>query len=164
MTDPVVHLADLLRWILRAEMVEVYAVANRIPQKRFAAVETGGLVSLRFAGGVSATIEYSWSKPRSYPTWGGLSIQAVGTGGAFGVDAFRQRLAVNGTRETGIAWRALDPDADEGMLAEFRSVVRYDRELVVTELDGLRAVEIVDAAYRSIAAGAPVSLGAARLA
>ncbi len=159
-TDHVVHLADLFRWILRSEVVEVYAVANRILQGRFAGVETGGLVSMRFASGVSATIDCSWSKPRSYPTWGGLSVQAVGTGGAFGIDAFRQRLAVYGTRETGISWRAWGPDADRGMLTEFLSAVRNDREPAVTGVDGLRAVEIVDAAYRSIAAGVPVSLRA----
>ena len=137
----------------------MYAVANRILQERFAGVETGGLVSMRFASGVSATIDCSWSKPRSYPTWGGLSVQAVGTGGAFGIDAFRQRLAVYGTRETGISWPTWGPDADREMLAEFVSMVRDDREPAVTGVDGLRAVEIVDAAYRSIAASAPVSLG-----
>ena len=157
-TDHVVHLADLYRWILRSEVVEVYAVANRILQERFARVETGGLVSLRFASGACATIDCSWSKPRSYPTWGGLSLQAVGTGGAIGVDAFKQRLTLYGTREAGIEWLAWGPDADRGMLAEFISVVQDDREPAVTGIDGLRAVEIVEAAYRSIAAGVPVSI------
>ena len=157
-TDHVVHLADLYRWILRSEVAEVYAVANRILQEHFSGVETGGLVSLRFTSGALATIDCSWSKPRSYPTWGGLSIDAVGSGGAFRIDAFRQRLAIYGTREAGISWRAWGPDADQGMLEEFVAVVRDDREPAVTGLDGLRAVEIVDAAYRSIAAGEPVGL------
>ena len=155
-TDHVVHLADLYRWMLGAEVVEVYAVANRILQERFDRVETGGLVSLRFANGAFATIDCSWSKPRSYPTWGGLSIDAIGTGGAIRVDAFRQRLAVYGTREAGISWPAWGPDADRGMLEEFVAAVRDRRQPAVSGLDGLRAVEIVDAAYRSIAAGEPV--------
>ena len=159
-TDHVVHLADLYRWILGSEVVEVYAVANRILQERFSGVETGGLVSLRFANDVLATIDCSWSKPRSYPTWGGLSIDAVGSGGAFRVDAFRQRLAVYGTREAGISWRAWGPDADLGMLEEFVAVVRDRRQPAVTGIDGLRAVEIVDAAYRSIASGEAVRLDA----
>ena len=79
--------------------------------------------------------------------------------GLDGIDAFRQRLAVYGTREAGISWPAWGPDADQGMLAEFLSVVRDDREPAVTGIDGLRAVEIVAAAYRSIAANAPVPLG-----
>jgi predicted dehydrogenase len=162
-TDHVVHLVDVYRWILQSEVVEVYAVANRILQDRFTGVETGGLVSLRFADGVLATIDCSWSKPQSYPAWGGLSIDAVGTGGAFRVDAFRQRLVVYGTGEVGVSWNAWGPDADVGMLEEFLAVVRENREPVVTGFDGLRAVEIVDAAYRSIATGGPVSLATRRV-
>ncbi len=45
-TDHVVHLADLYRWLTGSEVREVYAVANRILQDRFDAVETGGKVFL----------------------------------------------------------------------------------------------------------------------
>ncbi len=160
-TDHVVHLADLYRWMLGSEVVEVYAVANRILQEHFDGVETGGLVSLRFANGTFATIDCSWSKPRSYPTWGGLSISAIGTGGAITVDAFRQRLAVYGTREAGISWPDWGPDSDRSMLEAFVDAVREQRQPAVTGVDGLRAVEIVDAAYRSIEAGEPVRVGSA---
>lgn len=159
-TDHVVHLADLYRWLLGCEVVEVYAVANRILQERFGAVETGGLVSLRFANGTLATIDCSWSRPRSYPTWGGMAVDVIGTGGAVHVDAFRQRLMVYGTREAGVSWVSWGVDADRGMLEEFAAVVREDRQPAVTGVDGLRAVEIVQAAYRSIATGAPVPVGA----
>lgn len=156
--DHVVHLADLYRWLLGSEVVEVYAVANRILHERFAGVETGGLVSLRFANGVFATIDCSWSKPRSYPTWGGLSIEVVGTEGVVTTDAFRQHLVLYGTREARISWPFWGSDPNVGMLAEFVAAIREDREPAVTGLDGLRAVEIVDAAYRSIATGESVGL------
>ena len=155
-TDHVVHLADLYRWMLGSEVVEVYAVANRILQERFERVETGGLVSLRFANGAFATIDCSWSRPRSYPTWGGLSIAAIGTGGAITVDAFSQRLHLYGTREAGVSWPDWGPNSDRAMLEAFVDAVRERREPAVTGIDGLRAVEIVDAAYRSIEAGEPV--------
>ena len=158
-TDHVVHLADLYRWITGSEVVEVYAVANRILQEGFDRVETGGLVSLRFASGVFATIDCSWSKPRSWPTWGGLAIEALGTLGAIEADAFRQRLDVYGRREDGVRWRAFGDDANAGMLREFLDAVRDGRQPAITGTDGLRAVEIVDAAYRSIASGEPVRLG-----
>ena len=157
-TDHVVHLADLYRWITGSEVTEVYAVANRILQEGFDRVETGGLVSLRFANGVFATIDCSWSKPRSWPTWGGLAIEALGTSGAIEADAFRQRLDVYGRREDGVRWRAFGDDANAGMLREFLAALREGRRPAVSGEDGLRAVEIVDAAYRSIAAGAPVRL------
>jgi predicted dehydrogenase len=154
--DHVVHLADAYRWLLHSEVVEVYAVANRILQERHAGVETGGLLSLRFENGIFATIDCSWSKPRSYPTWGGLSIEAIGTGGAVIADAFRQRLVLYGTADVGISWPSWASDANVAMIDEFVAAIREDREPSATGVDGLRALEVVDAAYRSIESGEPV--------
>jgi len=154
-TDHVVHLADLYRWLTGSEVTEVYAVANRVLQEGFTAVETGGLVSLRFANGVFATIDASWSKPRAYPTWGGMTLEVVGTGGALEMDGFRQHLTVHGGRDEGERWPFFGSDANVAMLAEFVAAVRDDREPAITGVDGLRAVEIVAAAYRSIASGRP---------
>jgi predicted dehydrogenase len=156
--DHVVHLADLYRWILGDEVVEVYAVANRILQDRFGGVETGGFVSLRFGDGVIATIDCSWSKPRSYPTWGGLALEVVGTEGVVTTDAFRQHLVVHGSPEIGISWPFWGSDPNAGMLAEFVAALREKREPAITGLDGLRALEIVEAAYRSVSSGAPVQI------
>jgi len=154
-TDHVVHLADLYRWLTGSEATEVYALANRILQDGFAAVETGGLVSMRFANGVFASIDASWSKPRSYPTWGGMTLEVLGTGGALEMDVFRQHLTVYGRRDEGVRWPFFGSDANVAMLAEFVAAIREDREPAITGVDGLRAVEIVDAAYRSIASGRP---------
>jgi predicted dehydrogenase len=136
----------------------VYAVANRILHDRFAAVETGGLVSLRFADGVSATIDCSWSKPRSYPTWGGLSVEVVGTRGALAVDAFGQHLVVHGAAQGDSTWPFWGTDPNAGMLSEFVAAIREGRAPAVTGVDGLRAVEIVAAAYHSVEAGEPVAV------
>lgn len=156
--DHVVHLVDAFRWLLGSEVVEVYAVANRILQGRHAGVETGGLISLRFATGVFATIDCSWSKPRGYPTWGGLAIEAVGTRGVITADAFRQHLVQYGTRGEGTSWPFWGSDMGAAMLAEFVASIRQEREPLVTGLDGLRALEVVAAAYRSIETGRPVRL------
>jgi predicted dehydrogenase len=156
--DHVVHLADAYRWLLGVEVAEVYAVANRILHDHVAGVETGGLLSLRFENGVFATIDCSWSKPRGYPTWGGLSIEAVGSEGVITADAFRQHLVVYGGTQAGASWPFWGSDANAAMLAEFIAAIREDREPVVTGVDGLRAIEVVDAAYRSIESGEPVSV------
>jgi predicted dehydrogenase len=158
LTDHVVHLADIYRWFTASEVSEVYAVANRLLQGHFAAVETGGLVSLRFANGVVATIDCSWSKPRSYPTWGGMSLEIVGTAGVAGADAFGQRVALYGSADNRTRWPFWGSDPDAAMLAEFVAAIREGREPAVTGIDGLRALEIVEAAYRSIEAGQPVAL------
>jgi predicted dehydrogenase len=158
MMDHVVHLADAYRWLLGAEISEVYAVANRILHDHHAGVETGGLLSLRFDNGVFATIDCSWSKPRGYPTWGGLSIEAVGAEGVITADAFRQHLVVYGGTGTGERWPFWGSDANVAMLAEFVAAIREERAPAVTGLDGLRALEVVDAAYRSVESGEPVSV------
>jgi len=155
--DHVVHLADAYRWLLGADVTEVYAVANRILQDHHGGVETGGLLSLRFDNGVFATIDCSWSKPRGYPTWGGLSIEAVGSAGVASADAFRQHLVVH-RADAGESWPFWGSNADVGMLTEFVAAIREDREPTVTGVDGLRALEVVDAAYRSVESGEPVSV------
>ena len=157
--DHVVHLADLYRWVLGNEVVEVYAVSNRILHDGYAGVETGGLVSLRFANGVIASIDCSWSKPRSYPAWGGLTMEAIGTEGVVTTHAFGQHLVVYGRPEEGISWPSWGSDPNAGMLAEFVAAIREGREPAVTGLDGLRALEIVEAAYRSVERAAPVQIG-----
>lgn len=157
-TDHVVHLADLYRWLSGSEVTEVYAVANRILQDGFDAVETGGLVSLRLANGIFGTIDCSWSKPRSYPTWGSMTLEVLGTRGALDMDAFRQHLTVYGRREDGVSWPYFGSDANIAMLAEFITALREDRQPAITGIDGLRAVEVLDAAYRSIVSGQPVTL------
>ena len=55
------------------------------------------------ANGVVGAIDCSWSKPRSYPTWGGLSLEVLGTGGALDLDAFRQRLHILRTHSGSLA-------------------------------------------------------------
>jgi predicted dehydrogenase len=156
--DHVVHLADLFRWIFASEVAEVYAAANHVLQEGYERVETGGLLSLRFESGVFATIDGSWSKPRSYPTWGGLSLELVGTRGVLVGDAFGQRLELYGRQRDGIRWPFWGSDANRAMLAEFAAAIRENREPAVTGLDGYRALEVVEAAYRSVGSGEPVRL------
>ncbi|MFN8621717.1 MAG: Gfo/Idh/MocA family oxidoreductase [Chloroflexota bacterium] len=160
-TDHVVHLADLYRWLSGSEVVEVYAVANRILQGGFDRVETGGLVTLRLANGVVGSIDCSWSRPPGYPTWGGLSLEALGTAGALDVDAFRQHLDVYATSpgaHAAVRWPFFGSDANGPMLREFLAAVRDDRAPSITGIDGLRAVEVVAAAYRSLETGQPVAI------
>ncbi len=46
MFDHTVHLADMLRWYLDSEVVEVYAQTNRIIHRAAVEVETAGLLML----------------------------------------------------------------------------------------------------------------------
>ena len=155
--DHVVHLVDLLRWVLGREVTEVYATTNRILHADRAEVETGGLLLVHL-GDVFATIDCSWSRPDGYPTWGGLGMEIVGERGVLEVDAFRQRFTLYAGREAGGSWGYWGSDANVGMLRAFVDAVGAGGEPPITGIDGLRAVEVVAAGYASAASGQPVKL------
>jgi predicted dehydrogenase len=156
--DHIVHLADLLRWCLRSEVKTVYARFNRILHADKVDVETGGMVMLTLANGTFATIDCSWSRPLGYPIWGGLSMELVGERGVVTADGFRQNVINYGDENTLAAWLPWGSDADRGMVEEFVAAIREGRAPAVTGEDGLKAVEIVMAAYRSAETGQVVTL------
>lgn len=157
--DHTVHLVDVLRWYLRSEVVEVYAQTTDLLPGGNAEVETGGLILLTFANGVFATIDCSWSRPESFPTWGGLTMEFVGGRGVLSVDAFRQNLMIYPERSPGVTMRNWGSDANQAMIAEFVTAIQERRNPAVTGLDGYRALEVVVAAYESARKGQPVRLG-----
>ena len=157
--DHTVHLADILRWYLGSEVVEVYAQTNRIFHADEVAVETGGLLMLTFANGVFASIDCSWSKPDNYPTWGGLTFELVtdaGRGAGRRLQAKPDRLPPG--RERGPPGRTGGRTPTRPMLEEFVAAIREDRPPGISGLDGYRAVEVAQAAYASAASGQPVRL------
>lgn len=157
--DHTVHVADLLRWFLGNEVVEVYAELNDIfYHHEDLNVETGGLVMLTFENGTFATIDCSWSKPPTYPTWGGLTMELVGENGLAAVDAFKQVMPVyaQGAARPYLAYWG--SDANQGMINEFAAAVRNNRTPSITGYDGYKAVEIVQAVYQSAESGQPVKL------
>jgi predicted dehydrogenase len=156
--DHTVHLADVLRWYLGREVVEVYAQTNHILHAGDAAVETGGLLMLTFDGGFFASIDCSWSRPPGYPTWGGVTLELITDAGAVQVDAFRQMLS-RYSGDGGLALEHWGSNANQAMLAGFVEAVRSGAAAPVSGEDGYKALEIVAAAYESARSGAPVRLG-----
>ncbi len=157
--DHSVHIADMLRWYLQSEVVEVFATANAIMHAGKVSVETGGLVMLTFANGVFASIDCSWSKPAYYPIWGGLTLELVAENGLATMDSMKQYTTVYSHkvgRPTRDVWAS---NSNVGMLNEFVAAIREKRLPAITGEDGLRAAEIVEAAYESAASGQPVKIG-----
>jgi predicted dehydrogenase len=154
--DHVVHLADVLRWLLGADPVEVYAVANRILHGQVVGVETGGLVVLTFADGTYASIDSSWSRPERYPTWGGMALELVCERGVLSLDAFSQFLTVYGGREGDLAWPAWGSDPNQGLIDEFVAVCSGGTAPSVDGTDGHVATVVALAALESAGTGRPV--------
>jgi predicted dehydrogenase len=156
--DHTVHVADLLGWLLDVPAVEVYAQSNRICHAGSVAVETGGLLVVTYADGTVATIDCSWDRPDSFPTWGGLTLEVVGERGTVAVDAFSQVVGQYSDRERNVAWLPWGSDLDARMLDEFVAGVREGRQPQPDGEAGLRALEIALGAYRSTETGQPVPL------
>ncbi|HZC27823.1 MAG TPA: Gfo/Idh/MocA family oxidoreductase [Actinopolymorphaceae bacterium] len=160
--DHTVHVADLMRWILGSEAVEVYAQVNRLLYPDLP-VETAGTIAVTFADGTVATIDCSWSRPKAYPTWGGVTLELVGEKGVASTDAFAQTVTsyVDGPGRTGgqdVRWVPWGANADAGMLEAFVAGIRDGKSPHPDGWDGYRATEIAFGAYRSVATGQPVRL------
>lgn len=157
-TDHTVHVADLLDSLFGgAEPVSVYATSNKIMHADEVAVETAGLVSIEYAGGLVATIDCSWSKPDSYPTWGGLTLQLIGTGGIADMDAFNARVGGQSEATKNGLWFPYGGSADNALINEFLDSLQQHRAPQPDGRSGLRTVRIVQAAYESVRTGTTVT-------
>jgi len=156
--DHLVHLTDLFRWITGSEVASVYAQSRQAFHPGEVEVETAGMAMLKFRNGVFASIDSSWSRPDYYPTWGGLDFEVVTERGALQVDAFRQKLTVFSHDVQGQRWVDWGSDSNQAMINEFIASIREERPAAVSGEDGLRAVEVVHAAYESAASGQVVTL------
>jgi len=158
-TDHTVHVADLLDSLFGGvEAKTVYAVSNKIMHSDEVEVETGGLVSIEYANGVIASIDCSWSKPDSYPTWGGLTLQLIGKKGIADMDAFNARVDGHSETVKNGLWFPYGVDADQAMINEFLDSIAGGRTPAPDGHSGLRTVSIVQAAYESVRTGQAVSL------
>ncbi len=157
--DHTVHVTDLIRWLTGKEVVEVYAESsNRTLHQDF---EDIGFLTLGLDGGTFATLDASWSRPKSFPTWGDVTMAVVGETGTLYLDMFSQNLVVYSDKTGGTSWHPWGSNIDTLMMSAFVEAIASGAPVPITGEDGLRAAEVALAAYRSIEAGTPVPLPAA---
>lgn len=156
MIDHTVHVADLLRDLLQAEVTQVHAVVgNKMYDQDW---EDSALLSLAFDNGVLATLDSSWSRPASYKTWGDVTMTVVGESGVIELDMFVQGLDSyrNETMRHGMAgWGS---DLDLLLTRAFVRTVLESSAPPVTGLDGWKAAQVALAGYASARSGQPVSV------
>ena len=90
--------------------------------------------------------------PADAPTWGGLTLQALGTGGQLEIDAFAQHVGGPGQ------WLPYGTDLDALLLDAFLDAARAGEVAEPTGEVGLRTVRVVAAAQESVRTGQPVAL------
>lgn len=155
-TDHTVHVLDLMRDITGAEPVRVYAeISNGMFGK---SLDDTGLLTIDFSNGVYATIDCSWSRPKSYPIWGNVKMDVIGINGLAKMDMFRQ--VIDEFSDETVRHEAVyygdNPDA--AMIASFVRAIQEDTEVVASGVDGAIAVHVVAAAYESSRTGKAVEI------
>ncbi len=156
--DHTVHVIDLLRWLWNTEVEEVYAEVGHELLHPGLGIDDVGLLSFRLTNGVFGTLDTSWSRPPSYPTWGDVKLDILGEQGMICVDAFEQNLQVSSDKAGKTSWVHWGSSGDEGLMADFVAMIRTGREASISGEDGQRALEVALAAYESARRAEPVRL------
>ena len=156
--DHTVHVADLLRWMLGQEAVRVYAEIGHGLLHPGLEIDDAGLLTIEFEGGFFATLDTSWSRPAIFPTWGDVLLRIVGTDGVVRMDAFKQDMEIYSDRDHSVAWRHWGENIDMLMIDDFVKRLQCGEAPAITGEDGVRALEIALAAYRSAQINEPVEV------
>ena len=154
--DHTVHAADAIRWLTGDEFTRVHAEIGAFVYGLD--VEDCGILTLDLANGSFASIDCSWSRPRTFPTWGGVTLHVVGENATVDVDVFRQALTHyddTAGRTRLLGW---GDDLTRRMVADFADAVLAGRPVPISGEDGLRALEVAIAAYRSAETKRPVAI------
>ncbi|MYL53920.1 gfo/Idh/MocA family oxidoreductase [Pontibacillus yanchengensis] len=144
--DHTVHIIDMMRWLLEDEIEEVYAEVDTFFAEK--AIDDAGLMTLKFKNGVLASHDPSWSRSATFPTWGDATIEVIGTKGRIYADAFADYLHVY-SNETGYSQPFVGPDMDDRLVEDFIRAVKEDKTVTITGEDGMHAMNVALAAYRS---------------
>jgi predicted dehydrogenase len=152
--DHTVHVIDLMRWFMNSEVREVYAEIDT----RFSdiPIDDCGLLTLEFENGVFASHDPSWSRCKSFPTWGDVTIEVIGTQGSTRVDAFAQHLMLYSDKNNKVTQEFWGNDMDLGLIEDFVQCIKEDRPPSISGYDGLKAMEVALAAYQSAKLREPV--------
>ena len=158
--DHTVHAADAIRWLLADEVTRVQAELGSFVYGLD--VEDTGILTLDLASGAFASIDCSWSRPQTFPTWGGVTLHVVGDKATVDIDVFRQALTHydDGAGRTRlIAW---GDDLTARMIGDFVDAIVAKRPVPIDGEAGLRALEVAIAAYRSAELRRPVDVADVR--
>ena len=155
--DHAVHVVDALRWLFEAEFTQVFGhAATRLYNL---AVEDVGLLSLEMSNEVFVTLDSSWSRPnKSFPVWGDVSLAIIGTEGVLNLELFPWTLNYYSEDAGKHLAIACDGDLNQRLLQNFVESIGGETTISANGLDGLRALEVAEAAYKSVSARKVISL------
>ena len=154
--DHTVHVADMLRWIFEREITSVYAeIDTRIHPGL--PTDDVGLIMLGLDGGISASLDASWARAKTWPIWGGVTMDVIGDQGVLSLNAFNQNVQLFDDRAGRYSLVPFSASGDPVLVRSFVDAIRDDTPPPVTGEDGLRALEVTLCAYESARRHEPVA-------
>ncbi|MGB9675649.1 MAG: Gfo/Idh/MocA family protein [Candidatus Bathyarchaeales archaeon] len=147
--DTAIHDIDVMRYLFGGEPVAVFAKTGSMRHRKF---EDYAQIMLTFEEGKSAFIESNWLTP--YKT---RILTVTGSAAIMKLDYITQELTVESAKETvqpRLAWQ--EPLKLE--LQHFARCILGKEKPLITGMDGLKALEIAEAALKSSAKGKVIKL------
>jgi predicted dehydrogenase len=171
MMDAGIHMTDLTRYVL-GEVREVYAVtSNRI--WKVEGSEDNAMVILKGAGDVNAIYQATWTEWKGYrffiDVYGDKGMVRAYYAPMFNLLVTQDHPGAKRVRRVKLypeiilreklkGWTSTTLLTFDDELADFLRMVQGQRVPLAGGWDGVRAVEIAQAAYRSSVSGEPVTL------
>ncbi|HJP82025.1 MAG TPA: Gfo/Idh/MocA family oxidoreductase [Fimbriimonadaceae bacterium] len=156
MIDHVVHVADLLRVLLKSEPARVQAqIGSNMYCKDW---DDTAMVTIEFESGVFCSLDSSWSRPKGYKTWGDVTMNVVGDAGVIELDMFGPGVDVYSNEGKSHVSAGYVSDLDYMMFDEFVQSILANREPSIGMHDGLQAARVAIKGYESAKLGQPVSV------
>ena len=150
-------LLDVLRWLFQSEFTEVFG--NCSSRLCNLGVEDTGSLTLQMSSEAIVTIDVSWYRPdKSLPTSQNTSVSIVGTGGVLDLELFPWMLNLYSEKDTSNLSIRYDEDPRRHMLTHFFRALNQRTMTCASGVDGLRALEVSEAAYKAISTGTTVLL------
>jgi predicted dehydrogenase len=170
-----VHWIDLYRWLLSSEITAV--IGKNVHVNRQYDIEDNSFAICTFASGATVALDISYTVPDSYPFGRDLYLAIRGTEGCLSFapafEGTRQTLFVcsNDPRFRGAPRRTVQFDLENvpgysGSLgleyvAEIADDILNRRQPKIGGDDAIKALEVVEAIYRSANSGREVEVGGA---
>jgi myo-inositol 2-dehydrogenase/D-chiro-inositol 1-dehydrogenase len=155
--DHTVHVMDLMNWFTGSRVKEVYAYAATMFHEGIAVDDTG-MINVKFENGAFGVLDTSWSRPKSFPTWGDVTMEIVGTEGVLSVDGFAQHNEFYSDEIGKGTWSYWGESMDHYMIEAFVEALIHGKRVPISGEDGLRSTEVALAGYESVKSGQPIRL------
>ena len=158
LVDHTVHVADMIRWLTGEEFATVRA--QTATALRPIPAEDISVLHGQMTDGMIYQIDSSWSRRGRDPMWGDVTCRVVGTKGSASLDLYNnQRVEIYSDKGVSFKYpNHLCREHGEIFLDYVSQRECGTAAIAADEIDGLRTMELVFAAYESVGNNETVKL------